>query len=120
MFTVLTPGVMPGPIKEAICPPSVECRMNVLQKLDNWGRHALRNAMAQGPMNAPYTTWTLAALSSAELQSWLASFTSVLGAPDAAAAKTPTGANGYQPVGQGRSVTSRTPVVLGAHAEEVM
>ena len=102
------------------CPPSLEAKMSVMQKLDNWGRHALRNAMAQGPMNAPYTTWTLAALSSAELQSWLASFTSVLGAPDAAAAKTPTGANGYQPVGQGRSVTSRTPVVLGAHAEEVM
>lgn len=102
------------------CPPSLEAKMSVMQKLDNWGRHALRNAMAQGPMHAPYTTWTLAATSAAELQSWLSSFALVL-ADRAPAGASPAGANGYQPVGVGRAVNSRTPVLLGGRqAEEVM
>ena len=111
-------GAMAGaPVYE--CPPSLEAKMSMMQKLDNWGRHALRNAMAQGPVHAPYTTWTLAATSAAELQSWLSSFSLVLAGR--AAVTSPAGANGYQPVGVGRAVNSRTPVILGGHqAEEVM
>ena len=58
------------------CPPSLDAKMNLLQKLDNWGKQALRNAMAGGPV----TTWTLAATSRAELDAWLRGFTDVLGA----------------------------------------
>ena len=93
------------------CPPSLEAKMNVMQKLDNWGRHALRNAMAQGPLDKPHITWTLAATSASELQAWLGGFASVL---SEAGVKTPLG--GYQHAA-GRDV-ARTPVMLGL--EEVM
>ena len=127
-LSLLTPGVSPGPIKvmpngeKALeCPPSLEEKMTLIEKLDTWGRHALRNVLASGPLDAPFTTWTLAAHSSAELQSWLASFQQVLseiGSPQQA--PTPgLGINGYVAIGEPTSArrASRSPLAL---SEEVM
>ena len=110
-----------SPNKPAVfdCPPSLEAKMNVMQKLDTWGRLALRNAMAQGPGDDKYTTWSLAATSALELQSWLDGFTQVLGETQLPAGlHSPLGSKGYEPVGAGRTV-SRTPVLV-APTEEVM
>jgi hypothetical protein len=128
-LSMLTPGLMPGPLKmgddgklvTTACPPSLDARMSIIEKLDNWGRHALRNMLAEGPMNAPVTTWTLAAHSAPELESWLASFRTVLGEvapPHAADVPAGVGAHGYVPIGAadgGRA--ARTPTLLTA--EEV-
>ena len=40
-------------------------------QVDTWGKHALRNALASGPLNAPVNTWLLAAHSAADLAQWL-------------------------------------------------
>ena len=58
--------------------PSAESRMNVLQKLDNWGRQALRSAMASGGNpEAPHTSWTLAAPTELDKSAWLDAFAAV-------------------------------------------
>ena len=60
-LSLLTPGVAAGPLGSPTAPPSVEEKMGWLEKVDNWGRGAVRNLMASGPLDAPVNTWTLAA-----------------------------------------------------------
>ena len=94
-------------------PPSLDARMSVLEKLDNWGKHALRNMLADGPMHAPFTTWSLAAHSSAELASWLDGFASVLGGDKVAPSPDSEGS----PIGHAAR-GAHTPVPM--QTEEVM
>lgn len=61
-----------------VCPPSLDARMSLIEKLDNWGKHALRNMLADATKEGPVTTWTLAAHSAVDLQAWLDAFHSIL------------------------------------------
>ena len=85
---------------------------------DNWGKNALRNMLAEGPMHAPFTTWTLSAPSAAELHSWLDGFAAVCREVASPAADT-AGAHGYEPIGDtgATRTVARTPVIMGS--EEV-
>ena len=120
-LSMLTPGLTPGPLKMgphgeilgAGCPPSLDAKMNIIQKLDNWGRHALRNMLADGPIDAPFTTWNLAAHSATELQSWLDGFAHVLG--ERAEETSPVAVCGYVPIGD-TSRVARMPTLM---SEEV-
>ena len=114
-LSVLTPGVAPGPLrlgndKVADIPPSLDKRMSLIEKLDNWGRHALRNMLAEGPVNAPFTTWSLAAHSATEQQSWLDGFKQVLGSGVRMEERASSPMDGYAAIGAGPFM----------HAEEVM
>jgi hypothetical protein len=118
-LSVLTPGVAPGPLKDGSdaraydMPPSLDSKMNILQKLDNWGKNALRNAMASGPLDRPVTTWTLAATSAAELDGWMSGFARVLSHHTMRAEES---ADGYGD--SAGSTRGASPVTL--QAEEVM
>ena len=108
-LSVLTPGVNPRPLKRPSvaasgkqmagktydCPPSLDSKMNLLQKLDNWGKNALRNAMASGPIDAPFTAWTLAATSASELESWMGGFDGVVGVSTERAPLSAVGGNAF-------------------------
>ena len=108
-------------VKQLACPPSLDAKMNVFQKLDNWGKHALRNLTASGPLDAPVTTWTLVAPSEHELGEWLDAFAQVLApaaTPPFGTNTPPTGSGGYAPIGS--APRGRTPVMALHAAEEVM
>ena len=126
-LSMLTPGIAPGPLKMgpkgdlvgADCPPSLDARMSLIEKLDNWGKHALRNMLAEGPRHAPFTTWSLAAPSSTERQAWFDGFAHVLGGGKSSASlATP----GYSPSGEhGGGRVARTHVSpVQMSSEEVM
>ena len=54
----MSPG---GSLHADAAPPAVaDDQMSLLQKLDAWGKGVVRNALAS-KINAPQTTWTLAA-----------------------------------------------------------
>lgn len=54
-LSMLTPGLAPGPLKAAgglgtrDCPPSLDARMNILEKLDNWGMRYTRRPLGHTP-----------------------------------------------------------------------
>ena len=115
-LSLLTPGLSPGPLQAPAVPACVDGRMSPWEKIENWGRHAFRNAMATGPIDAPVNTWCLAAPSAARLREWKAAFAIALDAqPKPVLALTPN-TGSYRPVSSAR--LALTPVVLGA--EEVM
>ena len=82
-LSVLTPGLSPGPFGTAAASACV--KMSFLQTVDAWGKHALRQALASGPLLAPVLTSVLAADDAETLQGWLAAL-----APHTAAAAVPT------------------------------
>ena len=136
-LSMLTPGLAPGPLKMGLkgplasrdCPPSLDARMNILEKLDNWGKHALRNMLADGPLDKPVTSWSLAAHSPTELAAWLRAFGQLLGeskigspASDTSTPEQAVGANGYARIGEHhhhQRLSSMAPLNL-VTAEEVM
>ena len=118
-FTLTTPArrlTSKGDQMGADCPPSLDARMSLIEKLDNWGKHALRNILAEGPKHAPFTTWSLAAPSSTERQAWFDGFAHVL---DGAKLSASLASPGYGEHGSGRVArTHVSPVQMSA--EEVM
>ena len=99
-------------------PPSLESRMSIIEKLDNWGKHALRSLMAEGKdSEGKVSTWSLAAHSEPELQAWLGAFSRVLVKAASPAASTP----GYARIGgHAGSRLAGTPVMMYSQPEEVM
>ena len=90
--------------------------MNALQRLDNWGRRALRNALASGPLDAPVASWTLAAPSEAELREWLAAFDQVSVRAPLLQHPASACAAAYAPIGA-RPVSARAPVLPTAEED---
>ena len=70
-LSLLTPGLSPGPFGSA---PDVSSacakKMSFGQKMDVWGKHALRQALAGGSLLAPVLTSVIAADDADTLDAW--------------------------------------------------
>mmetsp|Transcript_20270 Transcript_20270/g.67087 ORF Transcript_20270/g.67087 Transcript_20270/m.67087 type:complete len:500 (-) Transcript_20270:291-1790(-) len=51
-------------------PLAAEASMNLVERVQTWGKQAYRNALAEGPLHAPVNTWRLGADTAVELDAW--------------------------------------------------